>query len=321
MEGKIDTPLSATASGPGFDRAVPPGGYAWWYLDGLAPDGRAITIIGFIGSVFSPYYTWAGRRAPENHVAMNVALYGPGGRWCMTERGAGALTRDAATLSIGPSAMHWDGQGLTVEIDEVAVPHMSRVKGRVRVMPEAPVDFSAHIDGSGRGEGRHLWRPIAPLARIEVAFERPAISWTGQGYFDMNAGSRMLEEDFSFWTWSRVARGGGAAILYDTTLKGGEDLSLPLRIHPDGRVEEAEPLPNAALPRTLWRMARPTRADAGTTPRVIRRMEDAPFYSRTAIATRLWGEDAEGVHEALDLRRYDTRWCRALLPFRMPRRR
>lgn len=311
------TGVGASGAGPGFDRPVGPGGYAWWYLDGLSAEGHAITIIAFIGSVFSPWYSWAGRRDPENHVAMNVALYGPRARWCMTERGRGALARSAAELTIGRSAMRWDGTGLTVEIDERAVPHLGRVRGRVRIRPEAEVSFAHAIDG----QGAHLWRPLAPLARIEVDFPAPGIRWQGAGYLDMNTGSRMLEEDFAFWTWSRTVRQGGeAAILYDTRMRDGREASLALRIGRGGGVTEAEPPPPARLPRTLWRMPRPARADAGALPRVIRRMEDAPFYSRTAFATRLWGEDAEGVHESLDLGRYDTRWCRTLLPFRMPRR-
>ena len=60
-------------------------GYAWWYVDALSDDGaHALTIIAFIGSVFSPYYAWArqrGRGDPENHVAVNVALYGTPGKW------------------------------------------------------------------------------------------------------------------------------------------------------------------------------------------------------------------------------------------------
>ena len=40
-------------------------GYAWWYVDALSEDGReGLTIIAFIGSVFSPYYAWTGRRDP-----------------------------------------------------------------------------------------------------------------------------------------------------------------------------------------------------------------------------------------------------------------
>jgi carotenoid 1,2-hydratase len=51
----------------------------------LSDDGRhGLTLIAFVGSVFSPYYAWARRRgeAPAlNHCSINVALYGPLGRW------------------------------------------------------------------------------------------------------------------------------------------------------------------------------------------------------------------------------------------------
>ena len=63
--------------GPRFDEPVVPGGYAWWYLDALSDDGQhGLAIIIFLGSVFSPYYAWSGRRDPLNHCAVNVALYG-----------------------------------------------------------------------------------------------------------------------------------------------------------------------------------------------------------------------------------------------------
>ena len=66
--------------GPRFDAPVGPGGYAWWYVDAFSEDGQfGLTIIAFIGSVFSPYYAWSGRRDPLNHCAVNVALYGERG--------------------------------------------------------------------------------------------------------------------------------------------------------------------------------------------------------------------------------------------------
>mgnify|MGYP000665064969 CR=1 FL=1 len=47
---------------PRFDAPVPPGGYSWWYVDALSDDGQhGITIIAFIGTVFSPWYAWARR--------------------------------------------------------------------------------------------------------------------------------------------------------------------------------------------------------------------------------------------------------------------
>ena len=73
---------SGAAGGPRFDAPVPLNGYAWWYVDALSDDGRyGITLIAFIGSVFSPYYAFrrrSGRIDPLDHCALNVALYGGG---------------------------------------------------------------------------------------------------------------------------------------------------------------------------------------------------------------------------------------------------
>ena len=71
--------------GPCFARPVPPGGYAWWYVDALSDDRQfGLTIIVFVGSVFSPYYAWArrgGRRAdPQDHCAFNIACLRRGAR-------------------------------------------------------------------------------------------------------------------------------------------------------------------------------------------------------------------------------------------------
>ena len=81
-----------------------------------------LTIIAFIGSVFSPWYAWARRGgAPadaENFCAVNVALYGAGKRrWAMTERPRAALERSASHLRIGPSSLEWDGRNLTIHVE------------------------------------------------------------------------------------------------------------------------------------------------------------------------------------------------------------
>jgi carotenoid 1,2-hydratase len=54
--------------GPRFDEDIPPGGYSWWYVDAISDDGQhGLTIIAFLGSVFSPYYKRSGRGDPLNH--------------------------------------------------------------------------------------------------------------------------------------------------------------------------------------------------------------------------------------------------------------
>jgi carotenoid 1,2-hydratase len=62
------------------------------------------------------------------------------------------------------------------------------------------------------------------------------------------------------------------------------------------------------------------RADQGVQPDVIRTLEDGPFYARSQVRTKLYGEAADAFHESLDLDRFRSPLVRAMLPFRMPRR-
>ena len=154
-----------------FDTPVAPGGYAWWYIDALSDDGQhGLTLIAFVGSVFSPYYARARKRShgladPLNHCALNVALYaGPGAKaptgWAMTERGRGAVQQSASRLVIGPSALHWDGNALTVTINEITTPWARALRGVVRLYPSAVLPGSYALDAAGR----HHWCPLAPCA-------------------------------------------------------------------------------------------------------------------------------------------------------------
>jgi carotenoid 1,2-hydratase len=270
--------------------------------------------------VFSPYYAWANRRHPaaaEDFCAMNIVLYRKsGGVWAMTERGRGSLRRGADHLSIGPSDLHWDGSALIARLDEIAVPIPRRLRGTLRLTPLNLQPRTFQLDAAGR----HRWRPIAPAARIEVAFEKPESRWQGAAYFDTNSGDGPLAEDFSTWHWSRAATPTGATVLYDVARRDGSYLNLALKIGADGMARDFAPPPSHPLPATVWRVRRRTRADSGTSPRVIQTLEDAPFYARSRIATRLDGVTAEAIHESLDLNRFASPLVRALLPFRMPRR-
>jgi carotenoid 1,2-hydratase len=300
-----------------FDDPIGAGGYAWFYVDALSDDGKhGLTIIAFIGSVFSPYYAWSGWGDPVNHCAVNVALYGPRGHlWSMTERRRNVVNRECSELAIGPSRLSWERSGLTIAIDEVTAPIPSRLRGTVRVIPTGLNPRSFVLDA----HGRHVWRPVAPCARVEADFVRPTLSWTGDGYLDMNTGIEPLEFGFHDWTWSRAHLRTGATILYDANRTDHGPLSLALRFKTSGECEAIPPLPQAPLPKTLWRLGRETRSDDATASE-LRRFEDAPFYSRSLISSRLFGERAVCVHEVLSLRRFRQPLVKLMLPFRMPRR-
>jgi carotenoid 1,2-hydratase len=304
---------------PPFDRHVPRDGYAWWYLDAVSDDGRhGVTVIVFIGSVFSPFYAWArahGRGDPLEFCAINAALYGPGGRWCMTERPAASVVRAADSLAIGPSSVRWDGRALDIEIREWAVPVPRPVRGRIRVRPSVVNGEAIALDP----DSIHHWTPISPGARVEVELSQPALRWNGGGYLDHNAGDGPLENSFESWFWSRAETRAGPVVLYETLLENGARTSLAFQFDRSGRRHELPMPPPARLPHSRWGVERPTRSENGRA-KLEATWEDTPFYARSLIRSRLRGEDVTSVHESLSLRRFASPWVQMLLPFRIPRR-
>lgn len=268
--------------------------------------------------MFSPYYKASGRGDPLDHCALNLALYGPGARWTMTERRRGEVRRDADRLELGPSSVHWTGNALEIAIEErdkrLGVPWQRRVRGRLRVIPEALNARAFALDP----QGRHRWHCIAPRARIEVAMEEPGLRWSGDAYLDSNFGSESLEAGFRVWHWSRAHGRGGTTVCYEGIRRDGAPFASALRFARDGTPHEEALPPVAPLPGTRWLMERKTRADLGLA-RVVRTWEDAPFYARSALSARLFGEPVVAVQESLDLDRFVSPVVQFMLPYRIPR--
>jgi carotenoid 1,2-hydratase len=234
----------------------------------------------------------------------------------MTERGPGALRREAGALAIGRSTLHWDGGGLVIGIDEVAAPLPARIRGTVRVHPAALNRRGFMLDGAGR----HRWRPIAPSAEVEVELRQPGCRWRGPAYLDSNDGDEALERAFPGWSWSRARLGRDTAVLYDVARRDGSSLAIATRFRADGSSEDFAPPPAVTLPSSRWRIPRRTRADGGHSAAVRETVLDAPFYARSVLSSRLLGEPVAAMHESLSLDRFAQPWVQLMLPFRMPRR-
>ncbi len=308
---------------PYFDTVVPPQGYRWWYVDALSDDGcYGLTIIGFIGSVFSPYYKRSGRDIPLDHSCLNIALYGRRARWVMTERGAGETWQDRDCLSIGPSAMRWAGDRLIIDVEErdirLGIPWRRRVKGQIVLHPEMLNEVGFKLDP----HGRHHWQAIAPRARIEVRMEAPDVAWNGSGYLDSNHGSEPIEDGFQSWHWSRAHLGqrgkAQVAVIYEGKRRDGSQFASALRFDPSGTPREVELPLVAPLPLTGWAMKRQTRADRGQAS-VIKTWEDSPFYARSALSARMWGEPVIAIQESISLDRLVNPVIQRMLPYKMPR--
>lgn len=303
---------------------VPDDGYRWWYLDGTSDDGRhALTAIVFVGSVFSPWYRFARRRGPTPalaHPAINLALYGPAARWCMTERDAGAVRADGASLAIGASTMRIGGGTLALELVERGAPLPRSLRGTIEVdVPEAPAVPPLALDRAGL----HEWQPIAPQTRIRVRMDDPGLSWDGIAYVDTNRGAVPLEDSFRTWHWSRAhAVDGSTRVRYDVIERDGAESSRTLDIDAAGALVDGPPGTPHRLARTRWfGMPRPTRLSDGAEAEALETLENAPFYSRSRFVERIGTERRNVVHESLDMDRFVHPLVQCLLPFRTPRRR
>lgn len=309
---------------PGVDFSCPvaPGGYQWWYIDAISDDGReAMTLIVFVGSVFSPYYHRARRGKAveaEAHCAFNTILYGPGSRkrWSMTERSERTLERGRTSYRLGPSAIHWDGKTLRADIDERCVPFPRRMRGSIRVTPEVLTTHTLRLDRAGH----HRWHPIAPMSRVEVDFPALGTRWSGHGYLDSNDGSEPLADGFTGWDWTRLRMDNGDCVVrYEAREPQRQPHRLALRFDRSGSFVNETPSLAGELPTTsVWRMAR--RMPSAEDPhRLLRTLEDTPFYARSMLEATIAGEHGRGLHESLSMQRFTQPWVQTLLPFRMPR--
>jgi carotenoid 1,2-hydratase len=289
----------------------------------VSDDGKfAVVVIALLGNPFSPAYARARKRGPANALqfcSMNVALYAKGASaWSLAECNITDSDRTASRLTIGKSSVSWVGDQLVVDIDERTTPLGRPVRGKIIVHPEAHTGLELSLDD----QDQHRWWPIAPLARMEVDFSEPGARFSGHGYYDANAGDLPLESTFEHWSWSRARLDDGALLTYDVTPSQGSKSSLAFKISARGEIEKLDHLVQVPLPRTRWgldREARIEQTENASPVRVLRSLEDGPFYSRALVETHVDGERVVAMHETLAAHRLRRGIVRILTEFRMRR--
>lgn len=235
----------------------------------------------------------------------------------MTERAARHVQRTRERFVVGPSHWQWRDGLLEIGIREWSVPIPRAVRGTLRVRPHALTRFHAELDAAGR----HRWGPIAPSARIEVDMQMPGLQWSGDAYVDSNEGDEPIGHAFARWDWLRtISADGSTAVVYDVQPRDRDAHVVARRFGHDGSDTDFTPATEQVLPRApIWRIDRRVRAHGEA--RVLRTLEDTPFYARSLLRLDLGDAPVTAVHETLDAGRLEQPIVQAMLPWRMPRRR
>jgi carotenoid 1,2-hydratase len=159
---------------------------------------------------------------------------------------------------------------------------------------------------------------MAPKARFEARFEDPSLVFSGSAYHDGNEGDEPLEATLERWEWARFETPRGCLVLYDVIRRDKTQWNTAYVFCANGSMETQECSFVHVLPRTfVWAFPRRIRWWTKEAPRVVRTLEESPFYSRSLLRARFDGQDCWGVHESLSLSRFKTPWMQKMLPLRI----
>ncbi len=267
--------------------------------------------------MFSPTYYKSRQQQPQTAAdsvcAVNAVLYRRrGSAWALTEARPESIERSADSFALSGSRIERNADSLVVHLDERTAVWGRPLRGRVRIDIEYGAPTPYRLDQAGD----HHWWPIGAKASAEVELDVPAVRFRGSAYHDCNFGQVPLEESFESWNWSRADVGDDVCIVYDVRERDGSEAPLGLRLRPGG----VEPLCAdvvSVLPRRFWGMDGSARAQGET--RVIRSLEDAPFYTRSLLQTSFDGRHCTAMHESLSMTKFVKPWVQFLLPFRTRR--
>ena len=330
------TPSPVRVPRPGVRRfASEPGAYRWWYFDAVSDDGQlGLVAIFFVGSVFSPYYAArfgrGERPSPEEHVAVNVALYGPRGHlaWCFSEYD-GRFRHEEDGARVADSSFQRVGNGrYELDLRDVRTFSGKPVRGRVTFEAEAPPLTAEGLPLAG---DRHGWRCHSPAMRVHAHFSDPRVAFHGHGYHDENWGLEPPSKAMESWSWVRGRFGRRHRVVFDTALAGGER-SLLVVDSQSGVSSSFRPRRRTRPSPRSWLLPLPDAFEGGPddggralrlgTPKLLER---APFYARFLAPFPspggIDGRSGEvlGMGEHVDFRRFSTELVRFLVGFRIAR--
>jgi hypothetical protein len=313
------------------------GGFAWWYIDMVDAAGNGLVLIWSYGLPFLPGYrssALAGHAPrPDELPSLNVVVYREGkAAFYQLQR---YRPEDA---SYDPLGRRWTMESSTMS--------MSVIDGvlDVRVVLDASIPASderlrgvVSVHGSMRqanpsdiaaGAAAHVWTPLAPLAHgsydLHVGSEQ--MRGSGTAYVDANVGDApFCRFGIADWTWARASTPAETRIVYLVNGKRPEDaVYIGAIATPDGAMRTVGlRVRQACARRALYGLRYLDElvldADDGEFARlrVVRVVDDGPFYLRMLVELSFGGTTAVGWAEFVSPDRIDLARHRALVRMRV----
>lgn len=212
-----------------------PGGYEWWYFDGIDTQGKyRFVVIFYEGNPFSNRYIRrienrhkARENIAEDHPAVSISVYRNDNpiyySFTEFEKSACSFNEEQPELSIGEHHMQGkrvDGNLVyTLTLNE-ELPSGDRLEGKMQFSSPEPAHDLLDSPGGEEAEG-HFWNLVQPRSRMSVRLwlnsrgeEAQLIETTGYGYHDHNTGEEPMRNEFKDWYWGRFHFDIGTLIFY-----------------------------------------------------------------------------------------------------------
>lgn len=336
--------VGAPQDGVNPELLLAPGGFAWWYVDVVTPDGDGVVLIWSYGLPFLPGYAAAARRGapqlPAERPSVNLVVYRAGAPvfYLLQEHPANSapvgddLTREQRLAGCRFTRRAEGGRLVLEAVLDCAVPGMDeRLTGTIRVDGVARTS----ADGGAPADAPHVWTPLTGPATGDVSLDlggRPLAHLRGRAYHDRNGGHVPLHElGIDRWMWGRIPLAERERIYYllwpEGASPGADPLALGVEVGADG-VTQQVPLSVELGPsrRALAGLRWPERLmlhDRGQPWLQVRHRalaDDGPFYLRLlseGVADD--GERATGWSEIVHPDRVDSNVLRPLVRMKVHR--
>lgn len=229
-----------------------PGGFAWWYVDLVTPEGDGAVVIWSYGLPFLPGYAQAARRGtpqlPLSRPSMNLVLYRRGRPvfYLLQEHPAAEVSGDPTYEQRigGCTFVRRVAEGactLDAEIDCELPGSRSRVSGSMRLRGVARGADKGPSIGS---DALHLWTPLTGPAEaaLDLAVDgTPIALLRGRAYHDRNSGGVPLHAlGIHRWMWGRFPFPDHERIYYLLWPRSPEAraVAVGVRVDAEGRTEQ-----------------------------------------------------------------------------------